>query len=733
MVYKKYIKRGGKLFGPYYYRSIKKGGKVITQYVKNPNDFPKKKFSIGYKKINKNFLILPILFLILIAGFFILKPVLTGKVILSVDNSYVSQEALFGELKLNLEPNEFIPADTKVLINNEEFILRNLIKEIPKPGEFYVSGTEISGKGEGYGSGNPEVFFVLNILSEKEKDKEISKGILENETTESNEAEEETETIESNETKEEIPAEITTSEIPETEESPRDDTGEPQTPIEEIEETTPATGQIILNFFNKIFLTITGKTALENVNEVSGRVSKDKPIVYALEQGQTAEIKNSNEKVNLEIINNTATITTDYSGERAEYLINLSELNILTGQNEFEIKLIYNDTEFASIVKNVKFESNETNITGSSVIFENLTEEIIQHTAIAGKPVKWTKKIKADSRETNVLLPKEAENISIYKLENTIAADLNNSITGSLILSYEKENPGFFNRLFAFITGRAVEIIERQEEIEINISENANSDYEIEYFTPGPEITEKNISNGKEIVISSEVNYENILAYTALPENINLEEIKLYHKINDSTPDGVSSGEVRVLVDFIAYTEDNKIVENENDLDDDVLNEIENKVLKKEENEIMENKSLDKPYRNIIYGEEIQEKLDYQIKKIRTESKEKVSYIEWIVPHLSNQTYELILISKAEHLDENKTFIEDVYEQVKERDGNFTNEIPAKHYIRVTFEKNLTNENDITIYAKAGCNGSIKINEIDVPCEIYEKKMRLDSLRGENG
>ena len=35
MVYKKYIKRGGKLFGPYYYRSIKKGGKVITQYVKN--------------------------------------------------------------------------------------------------------------------------------------------------------------------------------------------------------------------------------------------------------------------------------------------------------------------------------------------------------------------------------------------------------------------------------------------------------------------------------------------------------------------------------------------------------------------------------------------------------------------------------------------------------------------------------------------------------------------------
>ena len=729
MVYKKYIKRGDKLFGPYYYRSIKKDGKVITQYVKNPSDFPQKKFSIGSKKIQKNLFILPILFLVLIALFFFIKPILTGKATLSVENLASSEESISGDLKLILQPEEFIPADTKVLINNEEFVLRNLIKEAPKPGEFYVSGAEISGFGEGYGSGNPEVSFVLNVLSEKNKDKEISK-----EKIETNGTEEETEIIKSNETEEEIPAEITTSEIPLSEEQTPSEEQQPQeeTPAESTTESG-ITGSAIFNFFSKIYLTITGKTALENVNEVSGKVSKDKPIVYALEQGQTAEIKNSNEKVNLEIINNTATITTDYSGEGAEYLINLSELNIPSGQNGFEIKLIYNDTEFASIVKNVKFESNETNITGSSVILENLTEEIIQHTAIAGKPVKWTKKIKADGQETNVLLPKEAENISVYKLENTIAADLNNSITGSLILNYEKENPGFFNRLFAFITGRAVEVIERQEEIEINISENANSDYEIEYFTPGPEITEKNISNGKEIVISSEVNYENILAYATLPENINLEEIKLYHKINGSTPDGVSSGEVRVLVDFIAYTEDNKIVENENDLDDDVLNEIENKVLKKEENEIMENKSLDKPYRNIIYGEEIQEKLDYQIKKIRTESKEKVSYIEWIVPHLSNQTYELILISKAEHLDENKTFIEDVYEQVKERDGNFTNEIPAKHYIRVTFEKNLTNENDITIYAKAGCNGSIKINEIDVPCEIYEKKMRLDSLRGENG
>src|SRR3989338_3138543 len=129
MVYKKYIKRGDKLFGPYYYRSVKKEGKVITQYVKTPGDFPQKKFSIGSKRIRKNLLILPILFLILIAGFFILKPVLTGKVILSVDNLASSEESISGDLKLILQPEEFIPADAKVLINNEEFILKDLIQE----------------------------------------------------------------------------------------------------------------------------------------------------------------------------------------------------------------------------------------------------------------------------------------------------------------------------------------------------------------------------------------------------------------------------------------------------------------------------------------------------------------------------------------------------------------------------------------------------------------------------
>jgi len=107
-----------------------------------------------------------------------------------------------------------------------------------------------------------------------------------------------------------------------------------------------------------------------------------------------------------------------------------------------------------------------------------------------------------------------------------------------------------------------------------------------------------------------------------------------------------------------------------------------------------------------------------------------IDYIEWNVPHLSNQTFEIILIIKAEHLDSNRTFIEDVYELVKARDGNWTS-IPAGDYVRVTFEQPLTSEKDITIYARACAdNSTILINGVNVPCDIYKKKLRLDEIRG---
>ena len=81
-----------------------------------------------------------------------------------------------------------------------------------------------------------------------------------------------------------------------------------------------------------------------------------------------------------------------------------------------------------------------------------------------------------------------------------------------------------------------------------------------------------------------------------------------------------------------------------------------------------------------------------------------VDYIEWIVPHLSNQTYDIIYITKAEHLDENRTFIEDISDEVKYLDGNWSKPINDSEYVRVTFEIPLDNTRDVTFYGRSATN-----------------------------
>ena len=48
MVYKKFIKRDGNIYGPYSYKSRKENGKVITEYLGKPEDK-----SAGKNKVKK--------------------------------------------------------------------------------------------------------------------------------------------------------------------------------------------------------------------------------------------------------------------------------------------------------------------------------------------------------------------------------------------------------------------------------------------------------------------------------------------------------------------------------------------------------------------------------------------------------------------------------------------------------------------------------------------------------
>ncbi|MFH1326856.1 MAG: hypothetical protein ABIH59_01885 [archaeon] len=86
-------------------------------------------------------------------------------------------------------------------------------------------------------------------------------------------------------------------------------------------------------------------------------------------------------------------------------------------------------------------------------------------------------------------------------------------------------------------------------------------------------------------------------------------------------------------------------------------------------------------------------------------------YIEWIVPSLSNQTFEIIIIG-AEHLDSSRAFISDIYGKVNQTD-NITYTIPENEYARAYFETTLTNENFIDVYIKEAGPATIEVYEKD--------------------
>lgn len=75
----------------------------------------------------------------------------------------------------------------------------------------------------------------------------------------------------------------------------------------------------------------------------------------------------------------------------------------------------------------------------------------------------------------------------------------------------------------------------------------------------------------------------------------------------------------------------------------------------------------------------------------------------------------IIEITNAEHLSANKNFISNIYEKTKELDDVWSEVISNGEYVRVTFEQDLTNKNDITIYPRV-VSGNPRI-------EVYEYSM----------
>jgi DNA-directed RNA polymerase specialized sigma24 family protein len=320
-------------------------------------------------------------------------------------------------------------------------------------------------------------------------------------------------------------------------------------------------------------------------------------------------------------------IVKEFSGI-CEKTCNLTDLNLNKTSYTLRIEIgnaeLFLDTIKYSITEK-KPKENITDV-NATISEENITT--IQGEAVLGQPVKWKKTFSVQNPEKiKINLPKEATNIitkerDTDKIETSDLQDIS------------------------------------QSEIELTIDAQAK-DYEIEYETPAPLATEEQISQGKRVKISSpdNIHYENVLAFTNLPENLNIK--------NPS----------RVKIHWI------------------------------EQDTYLSPTSIQDKDNNGIYD-----------------------YIEWIAPSLSNQTFDIIVIIKAEHLDSNREFISDIYDQVYQQDDIWSEEIPNQDYVRITFEIPLNNSRDITLYPRiTSGNPRIEVYEFNQTTKIAEFTNLIDN------
>lgn len=394
MVYKKFIKKNGKTYGPYHYHSERVGGKVVSKY-------------LGPKENKNNFvwtfvgITAAVLLLYFVAVYFN-GGSLTGNVVLNANTVLLSDGSLTGEVKVSLKEGELIPANSKVVITNSsgdvrEFFLKDVVSEDAVEGDFFIVGKSVSGNGEGYGvygtkSVYPSVYFTLSVSNLETTTP--GEDVSDDETSEGNETIEEV--SESNETiEEEVEDEIVVEE---------------EVVEEGVEESgnSTITGNVIsglLNSVSNFFLGFspTGNVALEVGQEVSGSVTGDSSYTYTLSEGQTASIVPGSVRtdesqiddsyVKLSLSGTELTVTTTYSesvegfgsdyvnnGVGEELIIDLSGLGISTDEGNLEIKVVYEDEILISISDVIEFGNNiltnSTQELNETILDEAIIQEI---------------------------------------------------------------------------------------------------------------------------------------------------------------------------------------------------------------------------------------------------------------------------------------------------------------------------------------------------------------------
>jgi len=361
----------------------------------------------------------------------------------------------------------------------------------------------------------------------------------------------------------------------------------------------------LINVSDQITLRFEVKNATLNISSLTYTYSLEnitnKPPILTQNISNISITKNTNYTLDL---------SNYFSDEESDPLIySATSIENITIHIENSIVTLQPQEDFTGS-RTVRFASYDgTSTTFSNTVnievnkAENITvsknETRIQILAEIGKPVKIKKIIKLNETIANltVNISAKSKNITVRKIIDNQKFDVDDKKVKIKLNKTEIVLSQISKELTINMIPKEVFDIEvsAEDNAELTIEDNV-SEVEIEYYTPAPESFEENISSTrKNITLSSELPYINVLAYTNIID-VHQELIKLYWYVNES--------------EFNHY---NGISTNQN-------------------------KSLNQEK---TFKLDITNNPEFGTNFVDTNNNSLIDRIEWIAPHLSNQTFEI--------------------------------------------------------------------------------------------
>jgi parallel beta-helix repeat protein len=323
----------------------------------------------------------------------------------------------------------------------------------------------------------------------------------------------------------------------------------------------------------------------------------------------------------------------------------VSETNFL-GERNVSIEAYF---ENETLSQNLKIVVLTSGVEGS-----NLTVETKKYQIVINRPVKWHKKISTNNlSDLKIELPKEAMNVSVKEgneiLEAENAAEgvaevvdsdrisliTGNVITGMVSLEVEVEEPNFLSRFYEWfsrrigITGRVID--------DLNESSVSIGDLSVGEIAERAEVVEEEIEDIEDVVgaVIVETGDEKIVLIeeeelgeaASEIENENETEVLLEYYTDAPTSNETEiEGGKRVVIsaaeelgyeDILAYTEfDNSLG-------------------------IVDSRVIGLYWYNNDSGNNTRQAQEFDAYDLDGEGN--IDYVEWIVPHLSSQVYDVVI------------------------------------------------------------------------------------------